>query len=56
MQYSKTDLQAIARELGIKGYSRMRASELAQAIERVDPERFVTWKNLAQGGAPDPSK
>jgi hypothetical protein len=36
----KSDLQAIARELGIRGRSRMRRAELQAAIERLAPERL----------------
>jgi hypothetical protein len=36
-----SELQAIARELDIKGRSRMRRAELQAAIERVAPHRLV---------------
>ena len=39
-QYSKVELLAIARELGIKGRSGMRKSELIAAVSRADPKRF----------------
>ena len=37
----KSDLQAIAGELGIVGRSRMRRAELQAAIERVAPDRLA---------------
>jgi hypothetical protein len=37
----RSDLQAIARELGIRGRSRMRRAELQAAIERVAPDRLA---------------
>jgi hypothetical protein len=40
LEYQKVELQAIARELGVKGYSRMRKEELIAAIVRDDPNRF----------------
>jgi hypothetical protein len=43
LQTSRAELQAAARELGIKGCSRMRGDELARAIERVDPTYFEVW-------------
>ena len=43
MQSSRAELQAAARELGIKGYSRMRREDLARAVERVDPTYFEAW-------------
>jgi hypothetical protein len=46
IQTSRAELQATARELGIKGYSRMCGSDLAQAIERVDPSYFDAWKKV----------
>jgi hypothetical protein len=36
-----SDLQAIARELGVRGRSRMRRAELQAAIERVAPDRLA---------------
>jgi hypothetical protein len=39
-RFTKSVLQEIARELGIKGFSRMRKAELIEAIERMDPERL----------------
>ena len=39
-QLLRSDLQAIARELGIRGYSRMRKAELREAIERIAPKRL----------------
>lgn len=44
MQASRAELQAVARELGIKGYSSMCGEDLARAIERVDPKYFDAWK------------
>ena len=46
IQYSKSDLQAIARELGLKGYSRMSYQALIEAIDNRDPSRFEDWKTL----------
>lgn len=46
MQPSKSELQAVARELGIKGYSGMRREDLVRAIERADPEYFDAWKKV----------
>jgi hypothetical protein len=43
-EYSKVELQAIARELGIKGCSRMKKGDLVKAVERVDPKRFKAWE------------
>ena len=43
LENSKTELQAIARELGVKGCSGMRKEQLIAAIERVDPARFKAW-------------
>jgi hypothetical protein len=40
MQFTKSDLQAIARALGVKGFSHMRRSELMAAIDRIDPKRL----------------
>ena len=37
----RSDLQAIARELGIARVSRMRRGELEEAIRRVDPGRLL---------------
>jgi hypothetical protein len=45
----KVDLQAIARELGIQGFSRMRKRALIEAIERADPQRFEAWIRLVHG-------
>jgi hypothetical protein len=41
-----SELRAIARELGIRGRSRMRRPELQAAIERVAPERIREKKSL----------
>lgn len=38
-----------ARELGIKGFSRMRKRELIEATERVDAQRFEAWIRLVHG-------
>ena len=46
IQHSKSDLQAIARELGLKGYSRMSYQTLIEGIESVDPSRFAAWDKL----------
>jgi hypothetical protein len=40
MGFTKSDLQIIARELRIKGRSRMRKRELVEAIEAVKPQYF----------------
>lgn len=40
-QLRMSDLQAIARELGIRGYGRMRKAELREAIGCVDPKRLA---------------
>jgi hypothetical protein len=48
MQPSKSELQAVARELGIKGHSRMRRADLVRAIERVDPKYFDAWKQVIE--------
>ena len=45
----KVNLQAIARELGIQGFSRMRKRALIEAIERADPQRFEAWIRLVHG-------
>jgi hypothetical protein len=45
MQLSKSELQAAARELGIKGYKRLRGEDLVRAIERADPTYFEAWLN-----------
>ena len=42
-----SDLRAIARELGIRGVSRMRKRELIEAIRRLDPQA------LERSGGPD---
>ena len=46
MQTSRSELEAAARKLGIKGYSRMRGEDLARAVERADPEYFEAWLNV----------
>jgi ribosomal protein L37AE/L43A len=45
----KVDLEAAARDLGIKGFSRMRKRELIEAIERADPQFFAAWRDLVYG-------
>ena len=40
LEYSKAALQAIARELGITGASRMHKTELIATITCIDPERL----------------
>jgi hypothetical protein len=52
----KVDLEAAARELGIKGYSRMRKRELIEAIERADPEFFAPWLELVYGDQRSPTE
>jgi len=52
----KVDLQAIARELGIQGFSRMRKRALIEAIERADPQRFEAWSRLVHGADQNSSK
>jgi len=42
----RIDLEAAARDLGIKGISRMRKRELIDAIEWVEPQFFQSWLNL----------
>ncbi len=42
----RPNLEAAARDLGIKGASRMRQRELIDAIERADPAFFTVWLNL----------
>jgi hypothetical protein len=46
----EVDLKAAARDLGIRGISRMRKRELIEAIERADPEFFAPWLDLVYGG------
>ena len=46
---SRSDLRAIARELGITGRSRMNVQALIEAIERLDPKRFEAWEKLVYG-------
>jgi hypothetical protein len=48
IQLSKSELQAIARELNVKGRSRMGVQALIEAIERLDPRRFEAWEKLAR--------
>jgi hypothetical protein len=43
-RFTRSDLQEIARELGIKGHSRMRKAELMKAIERIDPKRLGSYQ------------
>ncbi len=45
----RPDLEAAARDLGIKGAGRMRQRELIDAIERADPAFFETWLELVYG-------
>jgi hypothetical protein len=45
MQTTRSELEAAARNLGIKGYSRMRGEDLARAVERADPTYFEAWLN-----------
>ena len=45
----RIDLKAAARNLGIKGASRMRKHELIEAIERADPQFFEPWLDLVYG-------
>jgi hypothetical protein len=48
-QHPLSELQAIARELGVKGRSRMRRAELQKAIERIAPER-LHWSAIRPPG------
>ncbi len=45
-QLRVSDLQKIACELNIRGYSRMRKGELREAIERIDPERLESAQQI----------
>jgi hypothetical protein len=40
LEYSKTELQVIARELGVKGCGRLHKEDLIATIERIAPERL----------------
>ena len=43
MQTTRSELQAVACKLGIKGYGRMCREDLARAVERADPTYFEAW-------------